>query len=58
MFLGLAQGVLFFSSSSKHSFDGVSWQRVKEKNKEDDECQPEEDLDDGPLVVVPDDVTD
>jgi hypothetical protein len=42
--------------SSQHAFDGVTRERIEEENQKDDQHQPEEDLDDGPLVVVPDDI--
>ena len=45
-------------SRAEHPLDGVAWQGVEEEGEEDDEADPEEDLDDGPLVVVPDDVPD
>ena len=45
-------------SSSEYSFDGVAGDGIEEKK--DEECQEEDDdhLNDGPLVVVPDDVAD
>ena len=42
--------------SPQHAFDSVARERIEEKDQKDDQHQPEEDLDDGPLVVVPDDV--
>ena len=46
------------SLRAEHPLDGVAGEGVEEEREEDDEAEPEEDLDDGPLVVVPDDVTD
>ena len=45
-------------SSSENRFDRVSWDGIEEEKYE--ECQEEDDdhLNDGPLVVVPDDVAD
>ena len=46
-------------SSGSHQFlDRVARQSVEEHGKKEDEEEPKEDLDDGPLVVVPDDVAD
>jgi hypothetical protein len=42
--------------SPQHAFDSVARKRIEEEDQKDDQHQPEEDLDDGPLVVVPDDV--
>ncbi len=42
--------------SPQHALDGVTRERIEEKDQKDDQHQPEKDLDDGPLVVVPDDV--
>ena len=44
------------SLGPQHSFDRVSRQGIEEEDEEDDEPEPAENLDDGPLVVVPDDV--
>ena len=43
-------------SRAEDPLDGVTGQSVEEEGEEYDEADPEEDLDDGPLVVVPDDV--
>ena len=44
-------------SSGSHQFlDRVARQSVEEHGKKEDEEEPKEDLDDGPLVVVPDNV--
>ena len=43
---------------SHDPLDGISGQGVEEEDQEDDEGEPAQDLDDGPLVVVPDDVAD
>lgn len=43
-------------SSSHHFFDGVSWHRVKEKDQKGRQKQDHEDLDNHPLVVMPENV--
>ena len=43
---------------SHHPLNGVPRQRIEEAGKEHNKEDPEDDLDDGPLVVVPDDVAD
>jgi len=43
--------------SAHDSLDGVTWQRVEKHGHEENQADPEEDLEDGPLVIVPDDIT-
>ena len=45
-------------SGPDHLLDGVSRQGVEEHGEEEREEDDEDDLEDGPLVVVPDDVPD
>ena len=44
--------------SSEHILDGVSWDGIEEEEYEEGQEDDEDHLDDGPLVVVPDDVAD
>ena len=44
--------------SSEHILDGVSWDGIEEEEYEEGQEDDEDHLDDGPLVVVPDDVPD
>ena len=57
-FVPLRYDVMLSHLSPHHPLDGVAGQRVEEHRQEDDETNPGQDLDDRPLVVVPDDVTD
>ena len=45
-------------SGSEHSLDGVSGDGIEEEKDEEGEEEDDDHLDDGPLVVVPDDVPD
>ena len=45
-------------SSSEHSFDGVSGDGIEEQKYEEGQEEDYDQLNDGPLVVVPDDVAD
>lgn len=50
---GNGTGQLQGSSGSHELLDRVAGQSVEEHGKKENEEEPQEDLDDGPLVVVP-----
>ena len=49
---------IFINLYSHNHLDCIAWKRIKKQRQKEGEAKNEQDLEDGPLVVVPDDVLD